>query len=94
VKAAFVAITFAGFVTLWLAVLADMGTSLVVTANGLRLLRGVRRHAAPAVHEHDEGMPASQIPVADFTSHGHEATAQSHGEDATAGECSCGDRHD
>ena len=28
-----------GLVTLWAAVFADMGTSLLVTANGLRLMR-------------------------------------------------------
>jgi Cd2+/Zn2+-exporting ATPase len=28
-----------GLVTLWLAVLADMGTSIAVTLNGLRLFR-------------------------------------------------------
>jgi Cd2+/Zn2+-exporting ATPase len=39
VKAAFLLLTFAGVTTLWLAVLADMGTSLLVTANALLLLR-------------------------------------------------------
>jgi Cd2+/Zn2+-exporting ATPase len=33
----------AGYVDLWIAVLADMGTSLAVTANGLRLLRQGKR---------------------------------------------------
>jgi len=28
---------------MWMAVFADMGASLLVVANGLRLLRGVRR---------------------------------------------------
>lgn len=32
-----------GFVSLWIAVLADVGASLIVTANGLRLSRGGRR---------------------------------------------------
>jgi Cd2+/Zn2+-exporting ATPase len=32
-----------GFVSLWIAVLADVGASLIVTANGLRLSRGERR---------------------------------------------------
>ena len=31
-----------GLVSLWAAVLADMGTSLAVTANGMRLLRRKR----------------------------------------------------
>ncbi len=39
VKAIFLAITFAGFATLWMAVFADMGVSLLVVFNGLRLLR-------------------------------------------------------
>ena len=39
IKAVFVALTFAGQATLWMAVFADMGTSLLVVFNGLRLLR-------------------------------------------------------
>jgi len=38
-KLAFVALAVAGLATLWMAVLADTGASLVVTANGLALLR-------------------------------------------------------
>lgn len=38
VKAAFLAIVAAGWSTMWMAVFADMGTSLLVTLNGLRLL--------------------------------------------------------
>ena len=38
VKAVFFALTMTGTASLWLAVLADMGASLVVIANGLRLL--------------------------------------------------------
>jgi Cd2+/Zn2+-exporting ATPase len=38
-KLAFVVIAAAGFATLWMAVLADTGASLLVTANSLRLLR-------------------------------------------------------
>ena len=40
VKAIFLTLAPLGLVTLWLAVFADMGTSLLVTANGLRLSRG------------------------------------------------------
>jgi len=40
VKGLFVALAPFGLVTLWLAVLADMGTSLGVTLNGLRLFAG------------------------------------------------------
>ncbi|WP_437186733.1 heavy metal translocating P-type ATPase [Planctomicrobium sp. SH668] len=39
VKAAFVALTFVGYSTLWGAIVADTGASLLVTFNGLRLLR-------------------------------------------------------
>jgi Cd2+/Zn2+-exporting ATPase len=39
VKALFCAMAFLGMATLWLAVLADMGISLLVVANGLRLRR-------------------------------------------------------
>ncbi|HXG72081.1 MAG TPA: hypothetical protein VNJ04_15840, partial [Gemmatimonadaceae bacterium] len=38
VKAVFVALTFGGFATLWAAIAADMGVSLLVIANALRLL--------------------------------------------------------
>lgn len=57
IKAVFLALAFSGHATLWMAVFADMGASLLVVANGLRLLRGanpghgetdgsVTRHAA------------------------------------------------
>jgi Cd2+/Zn2+-exporting ATPase len=39
VKAAVFALALAGIATLWLAIAADMGASLLVIANGLRLLR-------------------------------------------------------
>jgi len=39
VKAIFVVLTFAGFASLWAAIAADMGASLLVIFNGLRLLR-------------------------------------------------------
>ena len=39
VKAIFVVLTFGGFASLWAAIAADMGVSLVVIANALRLLR-------------------------------------------------------
>ncbi|MDH7571293.1 MAG: HAD-IC family P-type ATPase, partial [Armatimonadota bacterium] len=62
VKLVFVLMAFTGHATLWMAVLADMGTSLLVTANGLRLLRfgrGARRkphsHAHPAAVSHTPG---------------------------------------
>jgi Cd2+/Zn2+-exporting ATPase len=39
VKALFVVLTFVGFASLWAAIAADMGASLLVIFNGLRLLR-------------------------------------------------------
>ena len=48
IKAVFLALTLAGTASLWIAVLADMGTSLIVIANGLRLLR----HPAHGTHAH------------------------------------------
>lgn len=38
-----------GFVSLWIAVLVDVGTSLVVTANGMRLARAIEVRTAAAV---------------------------------------------
>ncbi|KTT25467.1 MULTISPECIES: heavy metal translocating P-type ATPase [Pseudomonas] len=38
-KAAFLVLTFTGQATMWMAVFADMGASLLVVGNGLRLLR-------------------------------------------------------
>jgi Zn2+/Cd2+-exporting ATPase len=40
IKAVFFGLAIAGTATLWMAVFADMGASLLVTFNGLRLLRG------------------------------------------------------
>ncbi len=46
VKVVFVILTFAGFASLWGAIAADMGVSLLVVFNALRLLKdGVRIHA-------------------------------------------------
>ncbi len=39
IKAVFLTLTLAGHATMWMAVFADMGASLLVVANGLRLLR-------------------------------------------------------
>ena len=39
VKAVFLVLTFTGQATMWMAVFADMGASLIVVVNGLRLLR-------------------------------------------------------
>ena len=42
-KAAFVILTFAGAASLWAAIAADTGASLLVIANGLRLLNGTKK---------------------------------------------------
>jgi Cd2+/Zn2+-exporting ATPase len=39
IKAVFIVLTFTGHTTMWMAVFADMGASLLVIFNGLRLLR-------------------------------------------------------
>ena len=39
IKAVFLALALAGVATLWMAVFADVGASLIVTLNGMRLLR-------------------------------------------------------
>jgi Cd2+/Zn2+-exporting ATPase len=44
IKGIFVLLAPFGLVALWLAVLADMGTSIAVTLNGLRLFREGRRY--------------------------------------------------
>lgn len=42
IKVVFLALAMTGNATLWMAVFADVGASLLVVANGLRLLRGAR----------------------------------------------------
>ena len=39
IKAVFLVLTISGHATLWMAVFADVGASLIVVFNGLRLLR-------------------------------------------------------
>lgn len=39
VKAVFLVLAFTGYTSLWLAILADTGATLIVIANALRLLR-------------------------------------------------------
>ena len=41
IKAGFFALAVTGHASMWLAVLADMGVSLLVVANGLRLRRSI-----------------------------------------------------
>jgi Cd2+/Zn2+-exporting ATPase len=64
VKALFVVLTFAGFATLWGAIAADVGASLLVVTNALRLLSAPR---------HLAGLPeqAADTLVAGQLTHGH-----------------------
>ncbi|PXY00141.1 heavy metal translocating P-type ATPase [Halomonas sp. LBP4] len=49
IKVVFLALAFSGHATLWMAIFADMGASLLVVANGLRLLTaGEARHRGAA----------------------------------------------
>ncbi|HWQ08582.1 MAG TPA: HAD-IC family P-type ATPase, partial [Holophaga sp.] len=47
IKVVFLILAFSGHATLWMAVFADMGSSLLVVFNGLRLLRFFRMGPAP-----------------------------------------------
>lgn len=47
IKAAVLVLALLGQATMWMAVFADMGASLLVVANGLRLLRGVSANTPP-----------------------------------------------
>jgi Cd2+/Zn2+-exporting ATPase len=46
IKVGFLALAVAGYATLWMAVVADMGTTLLVIGNGMRLLRNTGLHAS------------------------------------------------
>ena len=47
IKFVFLLLVLAGLGTMWMAVLADMGTSVLVTLNGMRLLNKKPLDAAP-----------------------------------------------
>ncbi len=64
VKAAFLALTFAGVTNLWLAVLADMGMSLLVTFNSLRLV-GLRSNRPAQLPGHSGHARPLTLPAAD-----------------------------
>jgi Cd2+/Zn2+-exporting ATPase len=64
VKAVFVVLTFAGFATLWGAIAADVGASLLVVVNALRLLSAPRNVAASSEQAADN-LVAGQL------THGH-----------------------
>ena len=48
IKIVFIALDFMGYATLWMAVFADMGVSLLVVFNGMRLLKFESRRRATA----------------------------------------------
>ena len=49
IKTVFLVLAVFGNASMWMAVFADMGASLLVVGNGLRLLRGARAHAIRAL---------------------------------------------
>lgn len=52
-KAVFIGLAFAGLATLWMAVVADVGATMLVVANGLRLLTVREKERPPAEPELD-----------------------------------------
>jgi Zn2+/Cd2+-exporting ATPase len=58
IKAVAIAAVFPGWLTLWLAVLGDMGATVLVTMNGMRMLADRDAHTA---HPHDRG-PGGGMP--------------------------------
>lgn len=63
-KAVFMALALSGHATLWMAVFADMGASLIVVANGLRLLRHGRHPGVDKPRRdlgHDKGFEANTV---------------------------------
>jgi Cd2+/Zn2+-exporting ATPase len=57
-KAVFVTLAVLGYATLWMAVAADMGTSLAVILNGMRLLRNGSGASLPALSRGGAGASA------------------------------------
>ncbi|MGC4105644.1 MAG: cation-translocating P-type ATPase [Thermomicrobiales bacterium] len=93
-KALALGLAMAGFVNLWIAVVVDVGTSLVVILNGIRLSRiALADDAAPAV-----------VPMAASTAHVHDAPCEcggphehahrSDGSEHDHSACACGSKHD
>ncbi len=62
-KIVFVILTFAGFATLWGAIAADVGASLLVVANALRLSRSKMRW--------ERWNPILERAAAEHMMHGH-----------------------
>jgi Cd2+/Zn2+-exporting ATPase len=66
IKALAIALVFPGLLTLWLAVLADMGASIIVTLNGMRLIQHEREKISTEMpcdclhHSDKQACPADQ----------------------------------
>jgi Cd2+/Zn2+-exporting ATPase len=56
-KLVFLALAIFGEATMWVAVFADMGTSLLVVFNGLRLLRGAKQESRQEISGGTSGLP-------------------------------------
>jgi Cd2+/Zn2+-exporting ATPase len=70
VKALFVALTMLGHASLWSAIAADMGASLIVIFNGLRLLRtDASRSGTPKPRVDARGIPAAHERVVEDSQH-------------------------
>ena len=67
VKAVFVVATAFGMASMWGAIAADVGVSLVVVANALRLLNGDKRTSTPPQGGEEVGEQMAQVALA----HGH-----------------------
>ncbi|MBI5374318.1 MAG: cadmium-translocating P-type ATPase [Candidatus Schekmanbacteria bacterium] len=91
VKAAFFVLVFSGLSNLWMAVLADTGTSLIVIANGMRLLRfgSKRKNISELEHAHSH---ESEETCGCGQDHDHEHDEDEH-EHMEASACGCGHDH-
>ena len=63
VKAAALVLAVVGIANLWIAVAADVGTSLLVTANALRLLRWTGSGSATGNHHHESTASGVAVPA-------------------------------
>ncbi|MEJ7837737.1 MAG: cation-translocating P-type ATPase, partial [Thermomicrobiales bacterium] len=64
-----------GFVSLWIAVLVDVGTSLIVTANGMRLARNIEVRTTAASAPMDEACGCGEDHSRDEPGHVHSTAA-------------------
>ncbi len=85
VKAAFIGIVFLGMANLWMAVVADMGTSLVVILYGMRLITTGGRKEEGSARDKRKGITD---PLSDCEGNDHH-----HDEKQTEPPCDCGEKH-